>query len=196
MQYTIICVHCLREMFFVSRWTGLRRCAWVLLRGADIGAAAHLLVSSQDTRHDIAISSVFFERFLLSADLPWSTLRLSRICCLPLCDIPVDASRWFIAEQFHLLKLAYFLHFPFPEVHFDDRRCTAILHASASFELRKSRFLQRRAAISIIEMQKSLWGVSDEDRRETCLFPGKTKTSLAGSFIFFFKNLLNLFHLG
>ena len=61
----------------------------------------------------------------------------------------------FFLQVFHLLKLAYFLHFPFPDVHFDDRRYTAILHASASFELRKSRFLQRRAALPIIETQKS-----------------------------------------
>ena len=36
----------------------LRRCAWVLLRGADICAAGHLLGSSQDTRHKLAVSSV------------------------------------------------------------------------------------------------------------------------------------------
>ena len=58
-------------------------------------------------------------------------------------------------------------------------------HASASFELRKSHFfLQRRAALPIIETQKSPWSVSDVDRRETGLFPRKTKTSLPGSFFF------------
>ena len=38
--------------FFFSRWEG--GC------GADISAAGHLLGSSQDTRHDLALSSVFF----------------------------------------------------------------------------------------------------------------------------------------
>ena len=45
--------------FFLQVGRRLRRCAWVLLRGADIGAAGHLLGSSQDTRHDLALSSVF-----------------------------------------------------------------------------------------------------------------------------------------
>ena len=70
--------------FFLQVGRRLRRCAWVLLRGADIGAAGHLLGSSQDTRHDLSLSSVFFA-FSSSADLPWSTLRLSRICRFPLC---------------------------------------------------------------------------------------------------------------
>ena len=35
------------------------------------------------------------------------------------------ASRWSIAEQFHLLMSAYFLHFPVPEVHFVCR-CAAL----------------------------------------------------------------------
>ena len=41
-----------------------------------------------------------------------------------------------------------------------------------------SAFLQRRAALPIIETQKSPWNVGDVDSRET--FPGKTKTSLSG----------------
>ena len=78
----------------------LRRCAWVLLRGADIGAAGHLLGSSQDTRHDLALSSS-------SADLPWSTLRLSRICRFPLCapqQINWFRRWWAIAVQWRTLK--------------------------------------------------------------------------------------------
>ena len=55
-------------------------------------------------------------------------------------------------------------------------------------------FLQRRAALPIIETQKSPWSVSDMDRRETGLFPGKTKTSLSGWF--FFKEIFEPFQLG
>ena len=58
-----VCVICGR-WFFLHEERRLRGCAWVLLRGADIGAAGHLLGSSQDTRHDLALSSVLW-RFLL-----------------------------------------------------------------------------------------------------------------------------------
>ena len=34
------------------------------------------------------------------------------------------------------------------------------------------RFLQRRAPLPVIEMEKSPWNVSDVERRETGLFPG------------------------
>ena len=45
----------------------------------------------------------------------------------------------------------------------------------------------------VSRLQKSPWNVSDVDRRETGLFPGKTKTSLSGSlFIYVFAP----FHLG
>ena len=46
------------RLFFLQVGRRLRRCAWVLLRGADIGAAGHLLGSSQDTRHKLAVSRV------------------------------------------------------------------------------------------------------------------------------------------
>ena len=46
------------RLFFLQVGRRLRRCAWVLLRGADICAAGHLLGSSQDTRHKLAVSRV------------------------------------------------------------------------------------------------------------------------------------------
>ena len=63
---TRLSVHCLRGRFFFSMGGRRpRRCAWMLLRGADTGAAGHLSGSSQDTRRDLALSSVFLKRFLL-----------------------------------------------------------------------------------------------------------------------------------
>ena len=59
MQYTIMCAVSAGDGFFLQVGRRLRRCAWVLLRDADIGAAGHLLGSSQDTRHSLALSSVF-----------------------------------------------------------------------------------------------------------------------------------------
>ena len=64
-----------------------------------------------------------------------------------------------------------------------------LLSCSCSTSLDSAFFLQRRAALPVIETQKSPWSVSDVDRRETGLFPGKTKTSLSGSYIFFFVSL-------
>ena len=103
---TRFCVHCLREMFFLQGGRRLRRCAWVLLRcawvllrGAEIGAAGHLLGSSQDTRHDLAFSS--------SADLLWSTLRFSRICGFPLCapqQINWFRRSWAVAVEWRTLN--------------------------------------------------------------------------------------------
>ena len=60
-----VCIVCGRWLFFLQVGRRLRRCAWVLLRGADIGAAGHLLGSSQDARHDLALSSVFIRVFFL-----------------------------------------------------------------------------------------------------------------------------------
>ena len=70
-----------------------------------------------------------------------------------------------------------------------------LLSCSCSTSLDSAFFLQRRASLLIIETQISLWNVSDVDRPETVLFPGKTKTPLSGSF-FQKKNFFEPFHLG
>ena len=48
-------------------------------RSECIIAAGHLSGNSQDTRHKLALSSVFFLAFSSSADFLWSTLRLSQL---------------------------------------------------------------------------------------------------------------------
>ena len=75
-------------------------------RSVDIIAAGHQLRSSQDTRHDLALSSVFLA-LSSSADLPWSALRLSRICRFPVCapqQINWLRRLWAVAVEWRTLK--------------------------------------------------------------------------------------------
>ena len=67
-------------------------------------------------------------RLLLNGEL--SILFLRHPCCVSLVHCGAISPA----------EACLFSSFSFSEVHIDDRRCTAILHASASFELRKSRF--------------------------------------------------------
>ena len=65
-----------------------------------------------------------------------------------------------------------------PEVHFVCRCAALRFFCARAVCAALSRFLQRRAPLPIIETQKSLWNVSDVDRRETGLFRGKNDVTV------------------
>ena len=76
----LVCVF-LRELIYGCCARAGLRWGWAAAlssRSECIIAAGHLSGNSQDTRHKLALSSVFLA-FSSSADLLWSTLRLSQL---------------------------------------------------------------------------------------------------------------------
>ena len=74
---TRLCVHCLREMVFFSRWDGGCGAALGCCCAARTSVLQVTCWGARKTHAMISPFRPFFSAFSSSADLPWSTLRLS-----------------------------------------------------------------------------------------------------------------------
>ena len=99
---TRLCVHCLREMVFFSRWDGGCGAALGCCCAARTSVLQVTCWGARKTHAMISPFRQFFFAFSSSADLPWSTRRLSRICRFPL--YAPQQINWFRRSEWRTLN--------------------------------------------------------------------------------------------